>query len=65
MQGRPKNLTVQTLLKTVRLLCITISVGRSRSVKNVADTKLFALHSNAQKASSKSGRPEAKPFMAQ
>ena len=37
---------VQTLLKTVRLLCITISVGRSRSVKNVADTKLFA---NAQK----------------
>ena len=36
-----------SLLKTVRLLCITISVGRSRSVKNVADTKLF--HSNAQK----------------
>ena len=63
---------IQTLLKIVRLLCITISVGRSRSVKNVADTKLFAarslqkakqvptffkahLHSNAQKASSKSG----------
>ena len=30
---------IQTLLKIVRLLCITISVGRSRSVKNVADTK--------------------------
>jgi hypothetical protein len=41
---------VQTLLKTVRLLCITISVGRSRSVKNVADTKLFAARS-LQKAS--------------
>ena len=27
------------MLKNVRLLCITISVGRSRSVKNVADTK--------------------------
>jgi hypothetical protein len=25
---------IQTLLKIVRLLCITISVGRSRSVKN-------------------------------
>ena len=34
--------TVQTLLKIVRLLCITISVGRSRSLKNAADTKLFA-----------------------
>jgi hypothetical protein len=32
------------------LLCITISVGRSRSVKNVADTKLFASQS-LQKAS--------------
>jgi hypothetical protein len=39
-----------SLLKTVRLLCITISVGRSRSVKNVADTKLFAARS-LQKAS--------------
>ncbi len=49
---------IQTLLKIVRLLCITISVGRSRSVKNVADTKLFAarsLQKAAQKASSKSG----------
>ena len=36
---------IQTLLKIVRLLCITISVGRSRSVKNVADTKLFAARS--------------------
>ena len=41
---------IQTLLKIVRLLCITISVGRSRSVKNVADTKLFASRS-LQKAS--------------
>ena len=32
--------TVQALLKTIRLLCITASVGRSRSVKNAADTKL-------------------------
>ena len=39
---------IQTLLKIVRLLCITISV--SRSVKNVADTKLFAARS-LQKAS--------------
>ena len=35
---QPRNRTscdaVQTLLKIVRLLCITISVGRSRSVKN-------------------------------
>ena len=30
--------TVQALLKTMRLLCITASVGRSRSVKNAADT---------------------------
>ena len=42
---------IQTLLKIVRLLCITISVGRSRSVKNVADTKLFAARS-LQKAAS-------------
>ena len=42
---------IQTLLKIVRLLCITISVGRSRSVKNVADTKLFAARS-LQKATS-------------
>ena len=41
---------IQTLLKIVRLLCITISVGRSRSVKNVADTKRFAARS-LQKAS--------------
>ena len=34
--------TVQTLLKTMRLLYIAVSSGRSRSVKNAADTKLFA-----------------------
>ena len=33
---------VQTLLKTMRLLYIAVSSGRSRSVKNAADTKLFA-----------------------
>ena len=58
------------------LLCITVPVGRSRSVKNVADTKLLLrwrwqkqvptffkahLHSNAQKGSQKSGSPELKP----
>ena len=30
------------LLKTERLFGITVPAGRSRSVKNVADTKLFA-----------------------
>ncbi len=30
------------MLKTIRLLCITVSAGRSRSVKNAADTKLPA-----------------------
>ena len=34
-------IAVQALLKTMRLLCITASVGRSRSVKNAADTKAF------------------------
>jgi len=34
--------TIQTLLKTERLFGITVPAGRSRSVKNVADTKLFA-----------------------
>ena len=37
---RPCQVTVQALLKTIRLLCITVSAGRSRSVKNAADTKL-------------------------
>ena len=37
-----KVVTVQALLKTIRLLCITVSAGRSRSVKNAADTKLPA-----------------------
>ena len=55
------------MLKTTRLLCITVSVGRSRSVKNAADTKLFAsvpaffkahLYSNAQKALQESDGPE-------
>ena len=40
--------TVQTLLKTIHLLCITVSVGRSRSVKNAADTKL-AMHKRRPK----------------
>ncbi len=54
-----KGVTVQALLKTMRLLCITASVGRSRSVKNAADTKLKAhLYSNAQKALQESGGPE-------
>ena len=55
------NVTVQALLKTMRLLCITASVGRSRSVKNAADTTaLFKAHlySNAQKALQESGGPE-------
>ena len=42
----------------MRLLCITASVGRSRSVKNAADTTAFFkahLYSNAQKALQKSG----------
>ena len=49
---------IQTLLKIVRLLCITISVGRSRrgACKKQVPTFFKAhLHSNAQKASSKSG----------
>ena len=66
--------TVQALLKTMRLLCITASVGRSRSVKNAADTKAFFcarackkqvpaffkahLYSNAQKALQESGGSE-------
>ena len=33
---------VQSMPKTIGLLCITVSAGRSRSVKNAADTKLFA-----------------------
>ena len=37
-----EQVTVQAMLKTIRLLCITVSAGRSRSVKNAADTKLFA-----------------------
>ena len=44
--------TVQALLKTMRLLCITASVGRSRSVKNAADTKLMAFHDFLTKAGS-------------
>ena len=38
------------LANKICLLCITIPAGRSRSVKNVADTKLFAARS-LQKAS--------------
>ena len=53
---------IQTLLKIVRLLCITISVGRSRSVKNVADTKLFAARS-LQKADSLNSAARFLPFV--
>ena len=42
--------TVQAMLKTIRLLCITVSAGRSRSVKNAADTKLStAMHKRRSK----------------
>ena len=34
-----KGVTVQALLKTMRLLCITASVGRSRSVNGLAKSK--------------------------
>ena len=53
---------IQTLLKIVRLLCITISVGRSRSVKNVADTKLFAARS-LQKAQNQDSLNSAARFL--
>ena len=39
---RPGNDRRYGLLKTMGLLCIAVSSGRSRSVKNTADTKLFA-----------------------
>ena len=49
--------TVQALLKTIRLLCITASVGRSRSVKNAADTKLFAAPGLAKSKYRRFSRP--------
>ena len=49
--------TVQALLKTMRLLCITASVGRSRSVKNAADTKLFAAPGLAKSKYRRFSRP--------
>ena len=38
---RKGKVTVQALLKAMRLLCMAASVGRSLSLKNAADTKLF------------------------
>ena len=49
--------TVQALLKTMRLLCITASAGRSRSVKNAADTKLFAAPGLAKSKYRRFSRP--------
>ena len=61
------------LTNRICLLCITIPAGRSRSMKNVADTKLLLrgackkqvptffkarLHSNAEKASLRTGISE-------
>ena len=51
------NVTVQAMLKTIRLLCITISAGRSRSVKNAADTKLFAAPGLAKSKYRRFSRP--------
>ena len=51
--------TVQALLKTMRLLCITASVGRSRSVKNAADTKLMTF---SQKPGAVTAKPERTPM---
>ena len=52
-----KGVTVQALLKTMRLLCITASVGRSRSVKNAADTKLLAAPGLAKSKYRRFSRP--------
>ncbi|MBP3875290.1 MAG: hypothetical protein J6E41_06315, partial [Lachnospiraceae bacterium] len=49
--------TVQTLLKTERLFGITVPAGRSRSVKNVADTKLFASQRLAKSKYRRFSRP--------
>ena len=45
------------MLKTIRLLCITVSAGRSRSVKNAADTKLFAAPGLAKSKYRRFSRP--------
>ena len=52
-----KVVTVQALLKTIRLLCITVSAGRSRSVKNAADTKLVAAPGLAKSKYRRFSRP--------
>ena len=52
-----RNVTVQAMLKTIRLLCITVSAGRSRSVKNAADTKLFAAPGLAKSKYRRFSRP--------
>ena len=51
------SITVQAMLKTIRLLCITVSVGRSRSAKNAADTKLFAAPGLAKSKYRRFSRP--------
>ena len=50
--------TVQTLLKTIHLLCITVSVGRSRSVKNAADTKKYRRFSRPTSTAMHKRRPK-------
>ena len=52
-----EQVTVQAMLKTIRLLCITVSAGRSRSVKNAADTKLFAAQGLAKSKYRRFSRP--------
>jgi len=52
-----EQVTVQAMLKTIRLLCITVSAGRSRSVKNAADTKLFAAPGLAKSKYRRFSRP--------
>ena len=45
------------MLNTIRLLCITVSAGRSRSVKNAADTKHFAAPGLAKSKYRRFSRP--------
>jgi hypothetical protein len=52
-----EQVTVQAMLKTIRLLRITVSAGRSRSVKNAADTKLFAAPGLAKSKYRRFSRP--------
>ena len=45
------------MLNTIRLLCITVSAGRSRSVKNAAATKHFAAPGLAKSKYRRISRP--------